>query len=213
MRKYIAELLGTFMLIFVGIGSIIVDQHSNGTVGLIGIAICWGVAVTALIYTFGNISGAHFNPAVTITFWMLKMMKGKDILPYLLCQLAGAFIAVFALKYLFPAQVFLGETQPDGHPMRSFVLELIISFILMIVILFTSHGSKETGVLAGLAIGGTVLLLVIFAGPISGTSLNPTRSLAPAVITGNVENVWIYLTAPFAGMMVAGIVWRLMKEV
>jgi aquaporin NIP len=212
MRKYIAEFIGTFILIFVGIGSIVVDQHSNGTIGLIGIAICWGVAVTALIYTFGSISGAHFNPAVTITFFMLKMIKAKEILPYLLCQAAGAFIAVFALKYLFPAQEFLGETKPDGHPMRSFLLEIIISFILMTVILFTSQGSKETGVLAGLAIGGTVLLLVVFAGPISGTSLNPTRSLAPAVITGHAENLWIYLTAPFAGMMIAGISWRLMQE-
>lgn len=211
MRRYIAEFIGTFILIFVGIGSIVVDQHSGG-IGLIGVAICWGVTVMALIYTFGSISGAHLNPAVTVTFWMVKLLKGKDVLPYLICQAAGAFAATLALKYLFPAEVFLGETKPTGYPMRSFFLEIIISFILMIVILFTSQGSKETGVLAGLAIGGTVLLLVVFAGPISGTSLNPTRSLAPAIVTGNAENLWIYLTAPFIGMFSAGIVWRLMKE-
>jgi aquaporin NIP len=212
MRKYIAEFIGTFILIFVGIGSIVVDQHSNGSIGLIGVAICWGVAVTALIYTFGSISGAHFNPAVTVTFWMVKLLKTKDVLPYVICQALGAFAATLALKYLFPAEVFLGETKPNGHPMRSFFLEIIIAFILMTVILFTSQGAKETGVLAGLAIGGTILLLVVFAGPITGTSLNPTRSLAPAVITGNAENLWVYLTAPFIGMFTAGIVWRLMKE-
>jgi aquaporin NIP len=211
MRKYIAEFIGTFILIFVGIGSIVVDQHSGGP-GLIGIAICWGVTVTAMIYTFGNISGTHLNPAVTLTFWMLKLLKTKDVLPYVICQVLGAFLATYALKYLFPAEVFLGETKPNGHPMRSFILEIIISFILMIVILFTSHGSKETGILAGLAIGGTILLLVVFAGPISGTSMNPTRSLAPAVVTGNAESLWIYLTAPFIGMFLAGITWRVMKE-
>ncbi len=121
MRRYIAEFIGTFILLFVGIGSIVVDQHSGG-IGLLGIAICWGVGVTALIYTFGNISGAHFNPAVTMTFWMVGLMKVKDVLPYLICQAAGAFLATIALKYLFPAEVFLGETKPNGHPMRSFFL-------------------------------------------------------------------------------------------
>jgi aquaporin NIP len=219
MKKYIAELIGTFILIFVGLGSIVVDQHTPGNIGLIGIAICWGVGVTAMIYTFGNVSGAHLNPAVTLTFWMLKLLKGKDVIPYILCQAVGAFAATLALKYLFPADIFLGETErtlgetnPTGHPMRSFFLEIIISFILMTVILFTSQGAKETGILAGLAIGGTILLLVVFAGPISGTSLNPTRSLAPALVTGNSENLWIYLTAPFIGMFTAGITWRLMKE-
>lgn len=212
MKKYVAEFLGTFILIFVGIGSIVVDQHTNGSIGLIGIAICWGVAVTALIYAFGNISGTHLNPAVTLTFWMVRLLPGKDVLPYLIAQILGAFVATGTLKYLFPAEIFLGETQPLGYPFRSFVLEIVISFILMTVILFTSQGSKETGILAGLAIGGTILFLVIFAGPISGTSMNPTRSLAPAMITGHAENLWIYLTAPFAGMFLAGISWKLMKS-
>lgn len=211
-KKYVAEIIGTFILIFVGTGVIIVNQHTNGSIGHIGISITWGMVVTAMIYAFGNTSGAHLNPAVTLTFWMVKLFPGKDVIPYLMSQILGAFAATLALKFLFPAEVFLGETKPAGDPMRSFYLEIIISCVLMLVILFTSQGSKEVGILAGLAIGGTVLMLVIFAGPISGTSLNPTRSLTPAMVSGHLENLWIYLTAPFIGMFSAGIVWSLMKE-
>ncbi len=213
MRRYFAETIGTFILIFAGTGSVIVNHQTNGVLGLLGIAVTWGMVVSAMIYTFGNTSGAHLNPAVTLSFWMVKLFKGKDVIPYLVCQLIGAFAASLALKFLFPDETSLGETKPAGTPMQSFVLEIIMGFILMIVILFTSQGAKETGILAGLAIGGTILVLVLFGGPISGTSLNPTRSLAPAIVTGkHLEHLWIYLTAPFIGMFGAGIVWGVMKE-
>jgi aquaporin Z len=212
-KKYITEFIGTFILIFVGTGSVIVNHNTHGALGLVGVALVWGLVVAALIYTFGRISGAHFNPAVTITFWMVKLLKGKDVVPYIICQLIGAFAASLVLKFIFPDEISLGETKPKGDAMQSFVLEAIMCFILMMVILFTSQGAKETGILAGLAIGGTILVLVLFGGPVSGTSLNPTRSIAPAVVSGKyLEHLWIYITAPLMGMFTAGIVWMLLKE-
>ncbi len=212
MKKYIAEFIATFILMFAGTGAIIVNQEIVGSIGHVGICVVWGLIVTAMIYTFGNISGAHMNPAVTLTFWMVKLFPGKDVIPYLISQLAGAFVASALLMYLFPANDFLGGTQPVGDTMRSFIIEIILGFMLMTVILFTSHGSKETGILAGLAIGGVILLTALFAGPISGASMNPTRSLTPAVVSGHMENIWLYLTAPVIGMFMAGISWRLLKD-
>ena len=212
MKKYLAEVIGTFVLMFAGTGAIIINQEANGVIGHLGICITWGIIVSGIIYTFGSTSGAHLNPAVTLTFWMVKLFKGKDVIPYILSQAIGAFAAILILKYLFPANEMLGGTQPKGTNMQSFILEIILGFILMIVILFTSQGSKETGILAGLAIGGVILIECIFAGPISGASMNPTRSLVPAIVSGHIENLWIYLTAPIIGMFSAGIVWSLMKE-
>lgn len=212
MKKYVAEVLGTFALVFAGTGSIIINQETSGIVSHLGICITWGIIVSAMIYTFGNVSGTHINPAVTLTFWMVRLFPGKDVVPYLLSQTAGAFGATLVLKFLFPENEFLGGTQPNGAAMRSFILEIILGFMLMLVILFTSQGSKETGILAGLAIGGVVLIEAIFAGPISGASMNPIRSISPAIVSGHIENLWVYITAPLIGMFGAGIVWRVMKE-
>lgn len=212
MKRYIAESIGTFILMFAGTGAIIVNQETNGTIGHLGICTTWGIIVSAMIYTFGTTSGAHFNPAVTLTFWMVKLFKGKEVIPYLISQAIGAFGATLLLTYLFPANEFLGGTLPKGDLMRSFILEIVLGFMLMLVILFTAHGSKEIGILAGLAIGGVIMITSIFAGPISGASMNPTRSLAPAIVSGHIEYLGIYITAPFIGMFCAGIVWSLMKE-
>ena len=211
MRKYIAELIGTFALVFCGTGAIIINQQTNGQVGHIGIAITFGLIVTAMIYTFGSKSGAHFNPAVTIAFSLANLFPPKEILPYILSQIVGAFIATVMLKLMFPDNLNLGATIPAGSNLQSFILEIVLTFILMLVILFTSQGSKETGTMAGLAIGGVVLLEAMFAGPISGASMNPVRSLSPAIISGNVSTLWIYLTAPFIGAASATFVWRLVK--
>ena len=211
MRKYIAELIGTFALVFCGTGAIIINQQTNGQVGHIGIAITFGLIVTAMIYTFGSKSGAHFNPAVTIAFSLANLFPPKEILPYILSQIVGAFIATVLLKLMFPNNLNLGGTIPAGSNLQSFILEIVLTFILMLVILFTSQGSKETGTMAGLAIGGVVLLEAMFAGPISGASMNPVRSLSPAIISGNITTLWIYLTAPFIGAASATFVWRLVK--
>ena len=210
-NKYIAEVIGTFCLVFAGTGAIIINQVTNGTVTHVGVCITWGLIVSAMIYTFGNTSGAHLNPAVTLSFWMVRLFKGVEVIPYLVSQAIGAFGASLVLKYLFPENEMLGGTQPAGDPMRSFVIEIILGFMLMLVVLFTSQGAKETGILAGLAIGGVVLIEALFAGPITGASMNPIRSLAPAVVSGHLENIWLYLAAPVIGMFAAGLTWRLMK--
>ncbi len=211
MKKYFAELIGTFALVFCGTGAIIIDQQTNGQVGHIGVASTFGLIVTAMIYAFGDKSGAHFNPAVTIAFSLANLFPKKQILPYIVSQIIGAFIASAILKLLFPANLNLGATIPAGSNFQSFVLEIVLTFILMLTILFTSQGSKETGTMAGLAIGGVVLLEAMFAGPICGASMNPVRSLSPAIVSGNISTLWIYLTAPVLGAALATLVWRFTK--
>lgn len=211
MKRYIAELIGTFALVFCGTGAIIIDQQTNGQVGHIGVAITFGLIVTAMIYSFGDKSGAHINPAVTIAFSLANLFPKKEVFPYIISQIVGAFIATALLKLLFPANINLGATIPAGSNIQSFVLEIVLTFILMLVILFTSQGSKETGTLAGLAIGGVVLLEAMFAGPVCGASMNPARSLSPAIVSGNITTLWIYLTAPVLGATLATFVWKFIK--
>lgn len=211
MRKYIAEMIGTFAMVFCGTGAIIVDQQTNGQVGHIGIAVTFGLIVTSVIYALGDISGAHINPAVTIAFSLAGLFRRSEILPYILFQVIGAFMATLLLKFLFPSNITLGSTLPSGTQAQSFVLELVLAFILMFVILFTSQGSKETGTMAGIAIGSVVLLEAMFAGPICGASMNPARSLAPAMVSGNTSTLWVYLTAPVLGASVAVLCWRLIR--
>ena len=211
MRKYTAELIGTFALVFCGTGAIIINQQTNGAVGHIGIAITFGLIITTMIYSFGEVSGAHFNPAVTLGFSLAGRFNAKEIVPYLISQVLGAFLATILLKFLFPENIELGTTSPAGSNIQSFVLEFILTFFLMLVILNVTQGSKETGIMAGIAIGGVILLEAMFAGPVSGASMNPARSLAPAVISGNIQSLWIYIFAPIAGALVAAITWLSMK--
>ena len=210
-KKYIAEIIGTFALVFCGTGAIIIDQETGGTITHVGIAITFGLIVSAMIYTVGDISGAHLNPAVTVAFWIAKKFPVKEIIPYLSSQAIGAFMASFTLKFLFPANDKLGSTLPFDLPMQSFVLEVILTFILVFVILHVAHGSKEQGMFAGIAIGSVVMLEAMFAGPISGASMNPIRSLAPAVVSGHVEYLWVYLLAPTIGGVLAAGTWRFFK--
>jgi aquaporin NIP len=212
LKKYFAEIIGTFALIFCGTGAIIINQESHGAVSHVGIAITFGLIVSAMIYSLGEISGAHLNPAVTIAFWVAKSFPAKDILPYILSQGIGAFLASFTLKFLFPTNELLGSTLPSGLPMQSFVLELILTFILMFVILNVAKGSKEQGMFAGISIGSVVLLEAMFAGPISGASMNPIRSLAPALTSGHLEHIWVYLSAPTLGALLAVFCWRILKS-
>jgi len=211
MRKYIAEFIGTFALVFCGTGAIVIDQQTGGQVGHAGVAATFGLIVLAMIYTFGETSGAHFNPAVSIGFWVAKRFKGKEVLPYIISQLAGALLASGILRLLFPADQMLGATIPAGSSLQSFVLEFILTYFLMLVIINVSQGSKETGTLAGVAIGATVLLEAMFAGPICGASMNPARSFAPAIVSGNVQMLWIYIAAPIAGSIVAILTWKVMN--
>jgi aquaporin NIP len=211
MKKYTAEFIGTFALVFCGTGAVIVNETIPGSVTHVGIAITFGLIVMAMIYTFGEKSGAHLNPAVTIAFAVNGNFPFKEIVPYIISQLAGALAASTILKLLFPSSVLLGATIPGGSNMQSFILEFILGFFLMLVIINVAKGSKEQGLFAGIAIGSVVLLEAMFAGPISGASMNPARSLAPAIVSGEMKQVWIYLTAPVLGAVSSIAVYKLIK--
>jgi len=203
MNKLLSELLGTFILVFAGTGAIIINDVSGGVIGHAGIALTFGLVVMAMIYTFGDVSGAHLNPAVTLGFAVAGRFEWKNIPGYVLAQIIGALAASGVLHLLFPAHEKLGATLPSGSAMQSFVLELILTAILMLAILRISTGAKEKGITAGIAIGGIIALEAMFAGPICGASMNPARSLAPAIVSGHVEHLWIYLTATVLGAFVA----------
>ena len=212
MNKYLSELIGTFALVFCGTGAIIINQEAAGVITHSGIAITFGLIVAAMIYTLGDISGAHLNPAVSFAFWVAKVFPGKEVIPYIISQTAGAFIASLTLHYLFPANLKLGSTLPSGSPMQSFILELILTFILMLVIMRVAKGGKEQGLFAGIAIGSVVLLEAMFAGPICGASMNPIRSIAPAIVSGYTESLWIYVFAPTAGAVLAVFTFNSLKK-
>lgn len=208
MKKYVAEFLGTFALVFCGTGAIVINQQTNGAIGHAGIAITFGLIVTAMIYTFGNISGTHINPAVTLGLFVLKFFPVREVLPYVISQVAGAFAASLLLKFLFPANDTLGSTLPAGSDMQSFILEFILTYFLMMAILFASRGSERVQALAGMVIGGVVLLEAMFAGPVCGASMNPARSLAPALVSGHLESLWLYILAPISGSLSASFSYR-----
>lgn len=212
MKKYIAELIGTFALVFCGTGAIVINQESGGAVTHVGIAITFGLIVMSMIYALGNVSGAHINPAVSIAFTVAGKFPVKRLTPYIVAQFAGALLASGTLKLLFPANQFLGATIPAGSDMQSFVLELLLTFFLMLVILNVAHGSKEQGMFAGLAIGGVVALEAMFAGPICGASMNPARSIGPALVSMNLQSLWLYIAAPIVGACAAVPVYNYIKE-
>ena len=212
MKKYIAEFIGTFCLIFAGTGAVVINQASGGAITHVGIAITFGLVVMAMIYTFGPISGAHMNPAVTVALAVAKKFPVKDIAPYALAQLAGALLASGTLKFLFPENDFLGATMPAGSEAQSLILEFILTFILMIVIMNVAFGSPEQGMFAGVVIGAVILLEALFAGPICGASMNPTRSLAPAIMSGHLEHIWLYIAGPVLGAVSAVLVWYYLSE-
>lgn len=213
MRKLVAEAIGTFALLFCGTGAIVINQETGGAVSHVGIAITFGFIVMAMIYTLGSISGAHLNPAVTIAFTLAGRFPLKDVLPYIVSQAVGAVAASGVLRLLFPANKMLGATLPAGTEMQSFVLEYLLTFFLMLVIINVATGSKEQGMFAGLAIGSTVLLEAMFAGPICGASMNPIRSLAPAIVSGHLQHLWIYIVATIFGAASAIPVWKYLTQI
>lgn len=202
-QKLLAEALGTFTLVFAGTGAIVINQASGGAITHPGIALTFGLVVLAMIHTFGDVSGAHLNPAVTAAFAAAGRFPWRAVPGYLGAQMTGALAASGLLRFLFPQATTLGATLPAGPPMQSWVLELVLTAILMLTILSVSTGGKEKGITAGIAIGSVIALEALFAGPISGASMNPARSLAPALISGTLEHLWIYLTAPALGALLA----------
>jgi aquaporin Z len=201
--RFIAEGIGTFALVFAGCGAIVINDTTGGALGHVGVSLVFGLVVMAMIYSVGNISGAHLNPAVTLGFFFAGRLEKREILPYIGSQTAGAVIAALTLRLMYPDHPSLGATTPTGGIMRAFAIEVILSFFLMFVILNVSTGHMEKGIMAGVAIGGTVALAALFGGPVSGASMNPARSLGPALASGQLRSLWIYLIAPLIGTYLA----------
>ncbi|MGQ0657200.1 MAG: MIP/aquaporin family protein [Chromatiales bacterium] len=212
MKKLLSECLGTFALVFAGTGAIIINDVSGGAVSHVGIALTFGLVVLAMVYALGDISGAHLNPAVTLGFFLAGRFELRQVLPYILSQSLGALAASGALHLLFPAHPTLGGTFPAGYALQSFALEVILTAMLMFVILSVSVGAKEKGVTAGIAVGAVIALEAMFAGPISGASMNPARSLAPALVSARLDSLWVYLGAPPIGAALAVLACRCVRE-
>ncbi|KAF2302950.1 hypothetical protein GH714_011774 [Hevea brasiliensis] len=212
--QLIAEVVGTYFLIFAGCTAVAVNLNFDKEVTLPGISIVWGLAVMVLVYSVGHISGAHFNPAVTLAFATCKRFPWKEVPAYIACQVIGSTLAAGTIRLIFTGKQdqFTG-TMPAGSDMQSFVVEFIITFYLMFIISGVATDNRAIGELAGLAVGSTVLLNVLFAGyptdgfadvilqnrPISGASMNPARSLGPAIVSSQYKGIWVYLISPILG--------------
>jgi len=216
-KEYTSEFIGTFALVFFGCGAVAIDQLSGGALGLIGISVVFGLVVMTMVYTYGHASGAHINPAVTIALAYSKRFNKEDVVPYISAQCAGAITAsllhLIILKPLFLNQDIIekmsyGVTQPlDGSFLTAVIVEAILTFFLMTVILGSAVDKKAAGNFAGIAIGATVAFLIMFGGPITGGSLNPARSLGPAIISGELFHIIAYWIGPVAGAIGAVIIY------
>ena len=216
-KEYASEFIGTFALVFFGCGAVAIDQLSDGALGLFGISTVFGLVVMTMVYTYGHTSGAHINPAVTIALAFSKRFDREDVLPYIGAQCAGAIAAslihFIVLKPLFSEQNILekmsyGVTQPlDGSSLTVIVVEAILTFFLMAVILGSAVDKRAAGNFAGIAIGATVAFLIMFGGPITGGSLNPARSLGPAIVSGEFSHIIAYLVGPTLGAIGAAVLY------
>ncbi len=211
-KRYIAEFLGTFCMVFAGTAAIVVNDLSGGMVTHVGVALVFGLIVAAAIYSFGDISGAHINPAVTLGFWIARRLPGAEVLPYWAAQFLGAITASLCVWLVLGNHADLGATIPTGTALQSFLMEVLLTFILMLTIISVATGAKEKGIMTGVAVGGVVALAALFAGPISGASMNPARSLGPALIGANMAEIWLYLSAPPLGAAVAILACRGIRE-
>lgn len=214
MRKLLAEIIGTFTMVFCGCGAMTIDEITNGSISHVGVAITWGLIVMSMIYAFGEISGAHFNPAVTLGFATAKKFDWKKVPSYILAQFLGALLAIFILWILFPESKSFGHTYPaEGFVhYKAFILEFFLTFFLMMVIINVSTGSKEIGTMAAIAVGSVILLEAMFAGPMTKASMNPVRSIAPALFSGHLKDLWLYILAPILGAQLAIICHMFMKK-
>ena len=200
-----AEALGTYFLVFAATGAVAVDAVTHGTLGNIGMSLACGLVAFAMIEALGDISGAHLNPAVSVGFALAGRFPWRQVPGYLVAQFVGAFAASFTVRALLPESPTLGEHSPHIIAPRAFALECLLGLFLMMTILGVTAKAKERGLQAGLAIGAAVFLGVLVAGPISGGSMNPVRSIAPGVVSGRTDELWIYVLAPMLGAAIAGI--------
>ena len=210
-RKLAAEFFGTFCLVLVGTGAIVVNDVSGGGVTPVGIALCFGFVVLAMILALGDVSGSHINPAVTCGLCAAGWFPAGQVLPYVVSQCAGAILASGVLRLLFPQHATLGVTLPAGSETQAFCVELLLTAILMFTILNVSAGPLGRLLTIATAVAAVIALAALFAGPVCGASLNPARSLAPAVLTGTYTSLWVYLVAPLCGSLAGVVAWRCVR--
>ena len=204
-QKYLAEFLGTFFLVLFGTGAIIINDLFSNNITHIGIAVSFGLVIMVMIYTFGAISGAHFNPAVSVGFFIRKTIQFRELVLYSASQLAGGLAASLILRLALGAHPTLGGTSPSIPVLLAFIVEVIITFFHCFVIMRLALGVTNSHSMDGLVIGSTVFLAALVAGPLTGASMNPVRSLAPSIVSGQIDYIWIYLTAPIIGSFCASI--------
>jgi aquaporin NIP len=202
-RRALAEGIGTFFLVLIGPGAVMVDAYTHGALGPTGIALAFALVVVALVYALGHLSGAHINPAVTVAFWSVGRFSGRDVPPYLVAQCLGAILASIVMRFVLGPIGDAGATLPHVGLARSFLIECLLSFVLMLVIMAVATDSRVANGSAGVAVGFTVGFCALL-GPLTGASMNPARSLGPAVVGGIWNGHWIYWVAPITGMMAAG---------
>jgi aquaporin NIP len=210
-EQYIAELIGTFFLVFFGCGAVVKAQLYPETVPGLLIALVFGGVVALMIYGVGHISGAHFNPAVTLSFWVIQKFPSKRVFGYILSQCLGGILACFALSLLFGNDHSFGVTSLSVSVGAGFFLEFLMSFILMFIITAVATDSRAVGELAGMAIGLTVFLDAAWGGPLTGASMNPARSIAPALLKGDFHHLWLYILAPISGAVLGAIVYNFIR--
>jgi aquaporin NIP len=209
-RAVAAEAIGTFALVFAGCGAIMVDAKA-GELGQVGIAISFGLVIMVMIYAVGHVSGAHFNPAVTLAFAATRHAPLSRAASYWIAQCAGALLAAALLRASLGNVAHVGTTQPSGSLVQSFVWELVMTALLMFVIMAVATDTRAVGEAAAIAVGGTIGLCAMFGGPISGTSLNPARSLGPALVSGELNALWLYIVAPIAGALIGALAYKLVS--
>ncbi|MEI8105128.1 MAG: aquaporin [Actinomycetes bacterium] len=210
LRALTAEFIGTFMLVFAGCGAIMVDTRTH-ELGHVGVALTFGLVITAMIYAVGHISGAHFNAAVTFAFALTRHFPWRRAVAYMGVQLLGALAAAAVLRGSLGNIAHLGATLPSGSEGQSLLWEIILSFILMFVVMAVATDTRAVGEAAAIAVGATVAMDALFGGPISGASMNPIRSVGPALVTGDLHALWLYIVAPIAGTSLGALTYQFVR--
>jgi aquaporin NIP len=209
-RALVAEAIGTFALVFAGAGAVVVDAKTQA-LGHVGVAITFGLVIMVMIYAVGHVSGAHFNGAVTFAFALTRHFPWRRAAGYWLAQAAGALLAALLLRASLGNVADVGATLPSGSQGQAFLWELVMSAFLMFVILAVATDTRAVGEAAAIAIGGTIGLDAMFGGPISGASMNPMRSLGPALVSGDLHALWLYIVAPVAGCSLGGLAYQFVR--